>query len=104
MSSAALQSYLAGIDPVAAPVVLALDAAIRTAQPDLDVAVKYRIVTYALQRLAHLGFEDVVDPAAVGAYVTEAVGRYSEYKANAQEVLDASRAAATARRPPMAGS
>lgn len=48
MSSAALQSYLAGIDPVAAPVVLALDAAIRTAQPDLDVAVKYRIATYAL--------------------------------------------------------
>jgi hypothetical protein len=51
-----------------------------------------------------LGFEDVVDPAAVGAYVTQAVGRYSGYKANAQEVLDASRAAATARRPPMGGS
>ena len=91
--------------------------------PELDVAIKYRILTYALREDWHtwvcavqatkkgvclrflygvllddprgvlrsgtsvlktwdLGFDDVVDPAAVGAYVTEAVGRYGEYKAN----------------------
>jgi len=43
-----------------------------------------------------------VDPAAVGAYVAEAVARNGEYKANRQEVLDASRAAARARRQPKA--
>ena len=47
-------------------------------------------------------FADVVDPAAVGAYVAEAVARNGEYKANRQEVLDASRAAARARRQPKA--
>jgi hypothetical protein len=98
--------------------------------PELDVAIKYRILTYALREDWHtwvcavqatkkgvclrflygvllddprgvlrsgtsvlktwdLGFDDVVDPAAVGAYVTEAVGRYGEYKANTQEVLNA---------------
>jgi hypothetical protein len=141
VSSAALQDYLSGIDPAATPIVIALDDAIRTAQPNLDVAIKYRILTYALQGDWHtwvcavqatkkgvclrflygvllddprgvlragssvlktwdLGFDDVVDLAAVGAYVTEAVRRYGEYKANAQEVLDASRAAAGGRRPP----
>jgi len=48
-------------------------------------------------------FGDVVDPAAVGAYVTEAVARYPEYKANTGEVLDASRAAARAAGKPQAG-
>jgi hypothetical protein len=47
-------------------------------------------------------FADVVDPAAVGAYVAEAVARNGEYMANRQEVLDASRAAARARRQPKA--
>jgi len=47
-------------------------------------------------------FADVVDPAAVGAYVAEAVARNGEYKAKRQEVLDASRAAARARRQPKA--
>ena len=42
------------------------------------------------------GFDADVDPAAVGAYVKEAVARYGDYKANAQEVLEASRAAASA--------
>jgi len=49
MSSTTLQDYLAAIKPVAAPIVVALDDAIRTAQPDLDVALKYRILTYALR-------------------------------------------------------
>ena len=129
---------------MAAPIVVALDDAIRTAQPDLDVAIKHRILTYARPGDWHtwvcavqatkkgvclrflygvllddprgvlrsgtsvlktwdLGFDDVVDPAAVGAYVTEAVGRYGEYKANTQEVLNASRAAAKERQPPKAG-
>ena len=48
VSSTALQSYLADIDPAAAPMVIALDDAIQTAQPGLDVAIKYRILTYAL--------------------------------------------------------
>ena len=141
MNSPPLESYLADIDPVAAPVVIALDHAIRNAAPELDVAIKYRILTYALRedwrtwvcavqatkkcvclrflygvllddplgvlragssvlKTWDLGFDDVVDLAAVGAYVTEAVRRYGEYKANAQEVLDASRAAAGGRRPP----
>jgi len=39
-------------------------------------------------------FDDTVDPAAVGAYVSEAVARYDEYKANESAVLNASRAAA----------
>ena len=47
-------------------------------------------------------FADVVDPAAVGAYVAEAVARNGEYKTNRPEVLDASRAAARARRQPKA--
>jgi hypothetical protein len=44
------------------------------------------------------GFDDVMDPVAVGAYVREAVARYGEYKANAEQVLAASRAAAKPRR------
>jgi hypothetical protein len=39
-------------------------------------------------------FDDAVDAAAVGAYVTEAVARYDDYKANSAAVLEASRAAA----------
>ena len=47
------------------------------------------------------GFDAEVDPAAVGAYVQEAVAKYGDYKANAREVLETSRAAASAagRRP-----
>ncbi len=112
--SAALQSYLAGIDPVAAPVVVGLDDAVRAAAPDLDVAIKYRILTYAIRgdwrtwvcavqatkksvclhflygvllvdpkgvlragtsvlKTWDMGFEEVVDVAAVGVYVSEAV-------------------------------
>ena len=43
-----LAEYVAGIDPALAPAVRTLDAAIRAAQPDFDVAVKYRILMYAI--------------------------------------------------------
>jgi hypothetical protein len=48
VSSAALEEYLSGVDPAAAPVVRALDEAVRAAHPGFDVAIKYRILTYAL--------------------------------------------------------
>ena len=45
-------------------------------------------------------FDDAVDAAAVGAYVAEAIARYDAYKANAGQVLEASRSSARAGRPP----
>ena len=134
VKSPALQTYLAGRGPKVASLVAALDQAIRTAHSDFDVAVKYKMLMYALGgdwrhwvcaigetskgvalrflygvllddprgilrsgssvlKTWDFGFDDVVDQAAVGAYVAEAVGRYGEYRANAAEVLDASRAA-----------
>src|SRR5664280_2395124 len=136
---AALETYLGGVDPAATPLVLALDGVIREAHPDFDVAVKYRILMYALHgdwrtwvcaidagrksvglrflygvllddplRVLRAGssvletwdfaFDQVVDRAAVGAYVREAVARYDDYKANTREILEASRAAATTKR------
>jgi hypothetical protein len=145
VNGSALQAYLAGIEPRAAPLVIALDAAVRKAHPDFEVAIKYKILMYALRsdwrtwvcaidarrnsvclrflygvllddprgvlragssvlKTWDFGLDDAVDPAAVGAYVTEAVARYGEYKANEREVLDASRAAARAgRRPKVSG-
>jgi hypothetical protein len=138
---AALETYCAGIDPVARPLVVTLDGIIREAQPAFDVVIKYRILMYALhgdwrtwicaidaskkavclrflygvllddnRRVLRAGssvlktwdfaFDEVVDRAAVGAYVREAVARYPDYKANAREVLEASRSAATKRRQP----
>jgi hypothetical protein len=137
----ALETYLAGVDPAAAPLVVALDTAVRRVYPDFDVAVKYKLLTYALRgdwrtwvcaidarkkgvglrflfgvllddprRVLRAGtsvlktwdfvFDEVIDQAAVGAYVTEAVARYADYKAKTREVLDASRAAARAGRRP----
>jgi len=49
MSSSALETYLAGVEPAAAPLVLALDEVLRKANPDFDVAIKYRILLYALR-------------------------------------------------------
>lgn len=43
-----LETYLAGIDPKAVPLVRALDVAIRRADPELDVAIKYRILMYSI--------------------------------------------------------
>ena len=145
MSTDEFETYLAGVDPVAAPVLVALDRAIRAAHSGFDVAIKYRILLYALDgdwrtwvcaldaarkgvRLRFLygvllddrghvlragssvlktwdfAVDDVVDPAAVGAYVSEAVARYGQYKADGPAILAASRAAAgTPRRPRAAG-
>ncbi len=47
-ASSPLESYLAGVDPVAAPVVRALDDAIRAAHPEFGVAVKYGLLMYAV--------------------------------------------------------
>ncbi len=44
----AVDAYLAGVDPVAVPVVVALDSAVRSAHRDFDVAIKYGILMYAL--------------------------------------------------------
>jgi hypothetical protein len=140
VASSALETYLAGVDPAAAPLVVALDAAVRSAHPELDATVKYKILMYALRgdwrtwicaigatrkgaslrflfgvllddprRVLKAGSSvlmtwnfvlgDLVDPAAIGAYVTEAVSRYDYYKANTAAVLEKSRAAAKKRSP-----
>ena len=43
-----VEDYLAGQDDAAHSVVRALDAAVRVAEPGFDVAVKYRMLMYAL--------------------------------------------------------
>jgi hypothetical protein len=45
---AAVETYLASVDPAAKPLVIALDGVIRGVRSDFDVAVKYRILMYAL--------------------------------------------------------
>lgn len=131
----ALEAYLASVDAAAAPLVVALDDAVRNAHPNFDVAVKYKMLMYTLgsdwrtwvcaigatnkgiclrflfgvllddpRHVLRAGssvlmtwdfaLDEVVEPAAVGAYVAEAVARYDYYKANASEVLGTSRAAA----------
>jgi hypothetical protein len=131
----ALDAYLPRVDPVAAPLVIDLDKAIRKAEPKFDVAVKYGMLMYTLggnwrtwvcaigatnkgialrflygvllddpRGILRAGSSvlktwdfvvgDVVEPAAVGAYVVDAVARHDYYRANASEVLAASRAAA----------
>jgi hypothetical protein len=138
MRSAALEAYVKGVEPRARPLVVDLDEAIHAAQPDLEVAIKYGLLLYALRgdwrtwvcaigagtsgvalrflygvlladpkHVLRAGSSvlmtwdfaliDAVDSAAVGSYVTEAVERYEEYKANAPKILEASRAAAKAR-------
>jgi hypothetical protein len=47
MTPSALHTYIAGIDQRWAPLVLALDRAIRGARPDLDSKVYYRMLSYA---------------------------------------------------------
>ena len=49
MKSEALEAYLKGVDPRAKPLVIDLDDAIRKVQPDLDVAIKYGLLMYALR-------------------------------------------------------
>ena len=49
MKSEALEAYLKGADPRAKPLVIDLVDAIRKAQPELDVAIKYGLLMYALR-------------------------------------------------------
>jgi hypothetical protein len=132
VSEPALETYLRGQEPRVAPLVRALDAAIRKAAPELDAAIKYKMLMYSLRgdwrtwvcavgtstkqvqlrflygvllddprgilragtsvlKTWDFDFDDEVDAQAVGAYVTEAVSRYGDYKANASQVLAAHR-------------
>jgi hypothetical protein len=118
--------------------VIDLDDAIRKVAPELDVAIKYGLLMYALRgdwrtwvcaigagtsgvtlRFLYgvllddpkhvlragssvlmtwdFAFIDAIDFTAVGSYVSDAVARYDEYKANAPKILQASRAAAKTR-------
>ena len=45
-----LEEYLAGVDDEAAETLRALDVAVRAAAPDLELAIKYRMPTYRLER------------------------------------------------------
>lgn len=141
MTDSVLDDYLAGVDPAAVPLSRALDAAIRAAHPAFDVAIKYRLLMYALhrdwrhwvcavdartsgvglrflygvllddpRRVLRAGssvlktwdfdLDDEVDPEAVGAYVTEAVRRYDEFRAGEKQVLaNARETARPGRRP-----
>ena len=140
MNSSALETYLLSVDPAAAPLVVALDRAVRKAHPEFDVTIKYRILMYALHgdwrtwvcaidatkmgvglrflygvllddsrgvlragssvlKTWDFALDDVVNAAAVGAYVAEAVARYDDYKANSRKVLAASRLAHQRRQP-----
>jgi hypothetical protein len=136
VAATALDAYLATVGPAAVPLVISLDKAIRTAHPKFDVAVKYRLLMYALDQDWHtwvcaigvtkqsvglrflygvllddplhvlragssvlktwdFAFNDVPNAERVVDYVAEAVVRFDYYKANANEVLAASRAAST---------
>jgi hypothetical protein len=138
MRSEALETYVKGAEPRAKPLVIDLDEAIRKVEPDLEVAIKYGLLMYALRgdwrtwvcaigagtsgvtlRFLYgvlltdpkhvlragssvlmtwdFAFIDAVDSTAVGSYVSEAVARYDEYKADAPKILSASRAAAKSR-------
>ena len=48
MNSSALESYLASVDPAVAPLVVALDEAVRNAFAGFDSIVKYKILMYTL--------------------------------------------------------
>jgi len=49
MDDSARDTYLEGVDPRVASVVLELDRLVRGARPDLEPAVKYRMLMYALK-------------------------------------------------------
>jgi hypothetical protein len=148
MSSSVLEEYLAMMaDPRGEPMVRELDRIIRETQPDLGVAIKYKILMYGLNRDFHtwvcainsgrrrvslnflygvmlddarhvlrpgssvlmswdFDFDEEIEPAAVAAYVAEAVAKNEGYKLNRQAVQDAAYAAAqkAGRRPRSARS
>jgi hypothetical protein len=45
-----LEEYLASIDEWSHPTVRALDAAVRSVEPEFDIAVKYRLLMYTLEK------------------------------------------------------
>jgi hypothetical protein len=45
-----LEEYLATVDEAAAPTLRALDAAVRAAAPELELAIKYRMPTYTIDK------------------------------------------------------
>jgi len=148
MSNSVLEDYVGTlVDPRGEPVVRALDRIIRETQPDLGVAIKYKILMYGLNGDFHtwvcainsgrrrvslnflygvmlddlrkvlrggssvlmswdFEFDEEIEPAAVAAYVAEAVAKNEDYKENRQSVQDAAYAAAekAGRRPKAAGS
>ena len=48
--TAPLEQYIATVDEGAAPTLRALDAAIRAAAPELELAIKYRMPTYTIDK------------------------------------------------------
>ena len=48
MADDPLTQYLADVDDAAVPTLRALDAAVRTAAPELELAIKYRMPTYTV--------------------------------------------------------
>jgi hypothetical protein len=148
MSKAVVEEYVASlVDPRGEWVVRELDRIIRKARPELDLAIKYKILMYALngdfrtwvcainsgrrhvsvnflygvmlddpKKVLRAGssvlmswdfaFDEEIDAAGLAAYVSEAVRRNPDYKANRQAVQDKAYAAAekAGRRPkPPAG-
>ena len=143
MSSSVLEDYVADlVDMRGEPVVHQLDRIIRATEPDLGIAIKYKILTYGLNGDFHtwvcainsgrrrvslnflygvmlddprkvlragssvlmswdFDFDEEIEPAAVGAYVAEAVAKNADYKTNRQAVQDRAYAAAekAGRRP-----
>jgi hypothetical protein len=143
MSNHILEEYIASlVDPRGEPVVRELDRIIRATRPELETAIKYKILMFGLRGDFHtwvcainsgrrhvslnflygvmledalkvlrpgssvlmswdFDFDEEIEPAAVAAYVAEAVAKNQDYKANRQAVQDAAYAAAekAGRRP-----
>lgn len=68
MDTAPVEEYLASIDPEFEPFVRTIDAAIRAAGTDFDVAVKYRILIYTLEQRWH-GWVCALDVNKKGAHL-----------------------------------
>ena len=143
MSDTVLEEYLTTlVDPRGERVVRELDRVIRQTHPDFDLAIKYKILMYGLNRDFHtwvcainsgrrrvslnflygvmledarhvlrpgssvlmswdFPFDEEIEPAAVAAYVAEAVAKNKDYTVNRQAVQDAAYVAAekAGRRP-----
>jgi hypothetical protein len=136
MSGPILEEYIASlVDPRGERVVRQLDRIISATRPDLEAAIKYKILMYGLNRDFHtwvcainsgrrrvsinflygvmledprrvlrpgssvlmswdFDFDEEIEPAAVAAYVAEAVAKNQDYKTNRQAVQDVAYAAA----------